>query len=326
MNSVSIPCAQYLRDIARGKDNPRDLSQADARTLWAGALAGAITDLELGAVLIAMRIKGETVEEIAGFLEASEAQSLCLRQPASKFPPVVIPSYNGARNMPNLTPLLAILLARQGVPVLVHGKMGDVDIAPGIAAPRRTTSAEIFSVLGFHPACDAGEVDARLARGEPAFLTIQTLNPELARVLSLRRVLGVRNSAHSLVKMLQPFEGPALRLASYTHPEYQRMLSDYYSQHAPSARGDVLLARGTEGEVVANARRGAAIDWFHGGVLTRLVEGETGTSVSLPNLPDSREAVATALWIQGALSGERPVPDPIKRQIEAILEVLHGMR
>ena len=326
MNSVSIPCAQYLREIARGKDNPRDLALADARTLWAGALAGAITDLELGAVLIAMRIKGETVEEIAGFLEASEAQNLRLKQPVSKSLPVVIPSYNGARNMPNLTPLLAILLAREGVPVLVHGKIGDVDIAPGSSAPQRTTSAEIFAAMGFHPARNADEVNTQLARGEPAFLPIQTLNPKLARVLSLRRVLGVRNSAHSLVKMLQPFDGPALRLASYTHPEYQKMLSDYYSRHAPSERGDVLLSRGTEGEVVANARRGAAIDWFHEGVITRLVEGEGGTTVALPNLPEGREAVTTALWIQGALSGERPVPDPINRQIEAILEVLHVMR
>jgi anthranilate phosphoribosyltransferase len=56
----------------------------------------------------------------------------------------------------------------------------------------------------------------------------RTLAPELAHQLSLRRILGVRNSTHTLVKILQPFEGPALRLVSYTHPEYLAMLTEYF--------------------------------------------------------------------------------------------------
>lgn len=326
MNPISIPCAPWLREIARGKDNPRDLPRADARTMWAAALDGAITDLELGAILVAMRIKGEAVEEIAGFLEASQDRSLRLPLPPGDYPPVVIPSYNGARNLPNLTPLLAILLARAGVPVLVHGKLSDGDAAPGAVAASRTTTAEIFTALGFHPTKSAAEVGMHLARGEPAFLPLPVLNPQLARVLGLRRVLGVRNSAHSLVKMLQPFDGPALRLASFTHPEYHAMLSEYYRNYATRDTGDVLLSRGTEGEVVANPKRAAAIEWFHRGAVTEVSGAVTGTVAGVPNLPESRDAAATARWIQAALSGERPVPDAIARQVEVILEVLKQMR
>lgn len=326
MNQDSIACAQYLREIARGKDNPRDLSEADAQTLWAGMLSGRVSDLEMGAVLIAMRVKGESVAEIAGFLNASAEHDLRLRRPPGKPAPVVIPSYNGARNMPNLTPLLAILLARRGVPVLVHGKVSDSDVARNVNPVVRTTSAEIFDAMGFHAARSADEVALQLARGEPAFLPVQILNPALARMLALRRILGVRNSAHSLVKMLQPFDGPALRLASYTHPEYHTMLSRYYLEHADAGRGEVLLARGTEGEVVANARKAAPIEWFRNGQVSTVAEGQVGSLASLPNLPEGRDAASTAVWIQAALSGERPVPESIERQVEAILEVVQGMR
>ena len=59
-----------------------------------------------------MRIKGETPEEMAGFLDATYAR--LNRVPAGDSPLVVLPSYNGARKLPVLTPLLALLLAREG--------------------------------------------------------------------------------------------------------------------------------------------------------------------------------------------------------------------
>jgi hypothetical protein len=71
-------------------------------------------------------------------------------------------------------------------------------------------------------------------------MPIELLAPELAHQLALRRILGVRNSTHTIVKILQPFAGPALRLVSYTHPEYLNMLSELLQRRAPAERGDVL--------------------------------------------------------------------------------------
>ena len=103
-----------------GKNAARDLNRDDARALFAALLDGNVADLQLGAVLMALRIKGESLEELAGFLAACEASYPHLRAPAGTVP-LVIPAYNGARQLPNLTPLLAHLVAREGVPVLIHG-------------------------------------------------------------------------------------------------------------------------------------------------------------------------------------------------------------
>ena len=110
--------SHYLKEIGRGKDGARPLNRTQAADLMGQVLDGAVTDLEVGAFCLAMRIKGETPEEMAGFLDATEAR---LHKIPTQGPVVVLPSYNGARKLPVLTPLLALLLAREGLGVVVHG-------------------------------------------------------------------------------------------------------------------------------------------------------------------------------------------------------------
>ncbi|HWX02837.1 DNA-binding protein YbiB [Collimonas sp.] len=306
--------ARFIKEIGRGKDGARSLTRGDAHDLYAAMLDGRVSDLELGGILLAMRIKGESVEEIAGFLDAAEASFTQIALPgwsgaARPYAPVVIPSYNGARHMANLTPLLALLLAREGVPVLMHGVLTD---------PGRVASAEIFQALG-QPLCrDISQAQACFEQALPAFMPIEALAPKMARLLAMRRILGVRNSTHTLVKIMQPFAVPALRLSSYTHPEYLTMLTSYFMTTAAAQRGDVFLMRGTEGETVANARKAQKIDWFHAATQTTLVEKQEIAN-DVPALPEQRDAFSTASWIQRALLQPELIPKPIAAQVEQCL-------
>jgi anthranilate phosphoribosyltransferase len=315
-NLTPFPAARFIKEIGRGTKGARSISREDARDLYAAILEGRVSDLELGGLLLAMRIKGESRDELAGFLEAAEASFEPLPAPPGDCAPVVIPSYNGSRKLPNLTPLLALLLAREGVPVLVHGVSSD---------PGRVTTAEIMAALGLPVAASGADVLAAAAQGKPAFMPIETLAPRLAHMLSLRAILGVRNSTHTLVKILQPFAGPALRLVSYTHPEYLETLAEYFVTAAPAARGDAFLMRGTEGETVANPHRAQQIDWFHGGQRTLLVERDAPTD-ELAELPEGRDAAGTAEWIARALRGEVPIPGPIAAQVAQCARVAREIR
>ncbi|WP_034296052.1 DNA-binding protein YbiB [Herbaspirillum sp. RV1423] len=310
-----LAAARFIKEIGRGKDGARSLSRDDAHTLYAAMLEERVSDLELGAILLAMRVKGESVDEIAGFLDAAETSFAPLQAPQGAYAPVVLPSYNGSRHMANLTPLLALLLAREGVPVLMHGVTHD---------PQRVTSAEIFAALGLPHAASVQEAEAALARRQPVFIPIQVLAPKMARLLAMRRILGVRNSTHTLVKIMQPFAGPALRLTSYTHPEYLEMLSKYFGSAAPHQRGDAFLMRGTEGETVANARRAQQIDWFHDGQRTMLVEKQK-VAEEIPDLPEGRDADVTARWIEAVLKGEKTVPIAIVEQVEHCVAVVAAL-
>lgn len=285
-----------IKEIGRGKNAARDLSREDARTLFTAILNDDIPPLQLGAILIALRIKGESLEELAGFLDACEASYTHLKTPPGKVP-LVIPAYNGARKLPNLTPLLASLVAREGKPVLVHGVPDD---------PGRVTTIEIFRAMGIAPARDIAEAETQLAERNLAVITIDILAPQLARVLKLRREIGLRSSGHTLVKMIQPFTSKAIRLVSVTHPEYLDRMRAFFTSYG----SDALLLRGAEGEAVAHPRREPVIEWLDG----KTAEVWRGTPEENPELPDERDAGVTAAWIDQVLTGKRGAPTAITYQ------------
>ena len=295
--------SHYIKEIGRGKDGARSLSREHATDLFGQVLDGTVTDLEIGGFCLAMRIKGETPEEMAGFLDAAHAR--LQRAPDNGLTTVVLPSYNGARKLPVLTPLLALLLAREGAAVLVHGTATE---------DKRITSEAVFAALG-HPAATRTET---LGAGDCAYLPTEVLSPGLKRLLDVRRAVGLRNPAHSLVKLMNPCEGPALIVGSYTHPEYAVSMAQTFALVGAHA----LLLRGTEGEPVADARRTPQMDAFRDGERHLLQPAQEGSLASLPELPREVDADNTAAYIRDVLDGRKPVPTPIALQVAHILQEL----
>ncbi|MEO8023672.1 DNA-binding protein YbiB [Polaromonas sp.] len=296
-----MPIAQYIKVIGRGKDGAKPITREQAADLFGQVLDGTVTDLETGAFCLAMRIKGETPEEMAGFLDATYQRMQ--RFPASAKPVVVLPSYNGARKLPVLTPLLALLLARHGLPVLVHGTATESS---------RIFASEVLSALDVH----ALTAIRTIANGEVVFAATELLCPGLKRLLDVRRAVGLRNPAHSLVKIMNPCQGKALVVSSYTHPEYAISMGQTFELIAANA----LLLRGTEGEVVADARRTPQMEAFIAGRRTLLQEAQPGTLASVPDLPKDIDSPSTATYIRAVLAGTHAVPASIARQVEHILQ------
>ncbi len=297
--------SQYIKEIGRGKDGARPLTREQAADLLGQVLDGAVTDLEVGAFCLAMRIKGETPEEMAGFLEATHQRLNHLPANAGDTPTVVLPSYNGARKLPVLTPLLASLLARQGAAVLIHGTPTESS---------RVFASEVLLAMGMQPQSSVRAIQA----GEVSFIPTEVLSPALKRLLDVRRAVGLRNPAHSLVKVMTPCLGKSLVVSSYTHPEYAISMAQTFELIGANA----LLLRGTEGEVVADARRMPQMEAFINGSRTLLQEAQAGTLATLPDLPKTTGAAETAAYIHAVLAGEQPMPASIARQVEHILHLL----
>ncbi|WMW79820.1 DNA-binding protein YbiB [Undibacterium cyanobacteriorum] len=303
----TFAAAKYIKQIGRGKEGARSLTRDEAQELYGAMLDQRVSELELGGILLAMRIKGESIDEIDGFLAAAKQRMTLLQKPISaKYAPVIIPTYNGARKRPNLTPLLAFLLAREGVPVLLHGVRTD---------PGRTASAEIWQALGCSLATSVAQANQQLAQDLVSFLPLDVLMPGMHALLEKRRILGLRSSTHTLVKVMQVFDCAALRLTSYTHPEYQVLLHDYYSQRLSGAQGAALLMRGTEGETVASTGRAQQISLYRADGTTVLQEQQASLEQEHPDLPSAIDAPTTALWIADVIRGERPVPVNIAQQV-----------
>ncbi len=294
--------SHYIKEIGRGARGARPLDRVQAADLFGQVLDGSVTDLEIGAFCLAMRIKGETPEEMAGFLDATAARTA--RVPASQRPVVVLPSYNGARRLPVLTPLLALLLAREGLPVLVHGAATESG---------RVLASDVLEALGVRrlPAIDS------IADGTVAFAPTALLCPGLKRLLDVRRVIGLRNPAHSVVKLMNPCDGPAVLVASYTHLPYAESMGAVFELTGATA----MLSRGMEGEVVADPRRTPEMTGFVHGTRMQLQAQQPGTLPTVPGLPAEIDVRTTADYTRAVLGGALPVPDPIARQVEYILRI-----
>jgi anthranilate phosphoribosyltransferase len=297
----------YIRVIGRGRDGARSLTREQAADLFGQVLDGAVSDIEVGAFCLAMRIKGETAGELAGFLDATHAR--LRRLPDNGLTTIVLPSYNGARKLPNLTPLLALLLARAGAAVLVHGLPTE---------DARITSAEVFAELG-HP---THEQIPHLSANRCAVVSTLALSPGLARLLDVRRVVGLRNSAHTIVKLLNPCEGRAFVVGSYTHSEYAETMAAALTMTGSHA----MLLRGTEGEPVADPRRTPQMDVLRDGERHLIQAGQGGPLVALPELPRPTSAAVIAAYVRDVLDRRLPVPAPIASQVAHILREVNRPR
>lgn len=297
----------YLKEVARGEHSARDLTREQARTLFSAVFAGEVADVALGALLVAFRMKGETTAELAGMLDALAPHVLPMRLPARRAMPVLVPTYNGSRKMPNLVPLLALALAQEGVPVLLHGAAQE---------PERVDSFAILSLLGHAPVTTQDEAEARLEARLVAPVPVRVMSPPLARLIDVRGQMGVRNCGHTMAKLMLPRDVPgtaACRLVAVTHPDFMKRLREMLG----GTPANVFLMRGVEGEPVVRLHAPQPVEHIglDGGTVTHIMgDGETG--LELP----ARDAPSTARWTSAVLEGRAPMPAALARQVALIAE------
>ncbi|MBP8216449.1 MAG: DNA-binding protein YbiB, partial [Thauera sp.] len=226
-----------IKEIGRGAKGARDLDTAAAAALFGDILDGVVPELELGAILIAFRIKSEALPELLGFKQAMDSRTAQVTVPDGPRC-VVLPTYNGARRQANLMPLVALLLAREGVPVLIQGRH-DFET--------RVSPFELLAALDLQPAADAAQASAQLAQRRLACIGVDKLLPGLDPLLALRLRMGVRASGHTMAKLIDPCRGRSVRVVAVTHPEYLERMDEFLRADG----GRAMLMRGTEGEIYA---------------------------------------------------------------------------
>jgi hypothetical protein len=193
-----------IKQVAHGPGGVHDLTEDDAYQLFSAMLDAGLPDLELGALLIALRLKGESVSELLGFHRAVCERLYPMQLPDSATRPLVIPAYGGARHEANLLPLLGLLLKRLGVPVVFHGML---------EGSGRVAAVYILREFGVLPSASLPHAQAQLEQEHIAFVPDAVLCPGLAALLALRNRLGVRNSAHVVGKLIDPFSGAGVLMA-----------------------------------------------------------------------------------------------------------------
>lgn len=298
--------AGYIREVVKTGRDARERSASEAAQLFGAMLDGGVPELELGALLAALAVRGESANELIGFYEALGTRVHRLRAPAGDVRTVVLPAYGGSREKPNLTPLVALLLQRAGVPVLVHGTL---------EGHGRVATAYVLRELGVFPSATPQQAQAALDRDKLAFVPTAVLSPGLAALLALRARLGTRSTAHTMAKLIDPFDGGGLRVVCSMQTDCLASLGELLLATGERA----ILLRGTEGEPYADPYRRPRIELYDDGRVETLFEQETASVEGLAAPGAGTDAKATAAWIRKVLEGHAPLPLPIINQLACCL-------
>ncbi len=225
---------EFIAKIGKGQKTWKDLTWAEAKRAMRLLIEGQATPVQVGAFLVGMRLKMESVAELAAFTAVAREYVRPLPVPKG-LPLVDVAGYAGKRETFHASAGAAIVAAAGGAAVLMHGH--DV-------VPERPGAASVLAALGIPTELDATRAADELAAKGFAYLDLALYHPPVARLLALRQELGVRNLFHPVAKMLNPARA-ASQVLGISHPPYFEKIAEALKMLG-SRRA--LVLRGVEGE------------------------------------------------------------------------------
>ena len=202
------PFAQYVRIVGKGKNGARSLTYDEAYQAFSMILKDEVLDVQLGAFLMLLRVKEESVDELTGFVQATKDQlnfnSLNVDLDWS--------SYAGKRKHYPWFLLAALTLARHGYNIVMHGASGHTI--------NRLYTEQVLEYLGYTICQNEAEVAEQLTQRHFAYLPLAVISPQLSDLIALRNIMGLRSPIHTLARLINPFNAKATLQAIF-HPAYR---------------------------------------------------------------------------------------------------------
>jgi anthranilate phosphoribosyltransferase len=199
-----------IRILGKGKQGSRPLTQEEAYSAMRMIMADEVEPLQLGAFMMLMRVKEETREELAGFIQAVR-DSLKLPKGMTEVD-LDWSSYAGKRRHLPWFILSTLLLAENGIKVFMHGTRGHTN--------GRVYTQDVLSFLGIEHAKSFEEAAGQIKQNNFSYLPLQYLCPKLYEIIEFRPLMGLRSPVHTLARMLNPFDAPCVMQGIF-HPGYR---------------------------------------------------------------------------------------------------------
>ncbi len=204
-----------------------DLTEAEAGAMMAAMAEGAVPDALAGALLVALRMKGETAAEVRGFARQMRHRAVKPELPDTGRTMVDIVGTGGdGSGSLNLSTTAAILSAAAGLGVAKHGnravssRSGSADVLEALGMPLGQDEAAIFAATGF------------------CFLFARSHHPSMKRIAPVRAALGVRTVFNMLGPITNPVAPPYLVIGAYSVP-VARLLAEALTE-LPITRAFVI--------------------------------------------------------------------------------------
>ncbi len=246
-----------------------DLGRTEAFELMTAVAQGTYDDIQIAGLLTALRTKGESVDEVAGFVDAMRSQAVPLSPTTTGLVDTCGTGGDGAKTF-NISTATALVVAGMGIPVAKHGNR---------AVSSKCGSADVLEALGVKIDLPVAATAALLDDVGIAFLFAPRFHPAMRFVGPARRSLGVR----TVFNILGPLLNPA---------DVKRQLVGVFDGALAPKVTEVLRATGSERAVVVHGDDGAdevsataptTATWLLDGIIT--TERFVPESVGMPTVP-----------------------------------------
>lgn len=180
----------YLAKVATGASLTRD----EARSAFDALLSGEVTPAQAGGFLMALRVRGEALDELVGAASAMRGRMLRVAAPAQAMD--IVGTGGDHSGSFNISTLAAMIVAACGVPVAKHGNR---------AASSKSGAADVLTALGVKIGLDPTTLSHCLREANLCFMFAQTHHASMRHVAPIRVELGTR----TLFNLLGPVSNPA---------------------------------------------------------------------------------------------------------------------
>jgi len=268
-----------LRDAIRLAVAREEVPEALLRAAFGEIMEGGANPVQIAALLVALRTKGETVDEIVAIARALRERAETAPLPDPRCIDTCGTGGDGADTF-NVSTVAAFVVAGAGVPVAKHGNR---------AASSRAGSADVLEALGVEPDLPIAEA-ARIVREVGiAFFFARRAHPAMRHVAAVRQELGVRTVMNCLGPLLNPVGA-------------RRQLVGVYSAE--------LVVHGDDGLDELSTAAPSTTAFFDG---TRVVAGrvdprELGLPRATPEELRGGDAQRNAEIARAVLAGEKGAP------------------
>ena len=186
--------SEALKPVLAALAGGRTLMRVEAEAAFDILFAGEATSAQMGAFLMGLRVRGETLDEITGAVAAMRARMLRVAAPAGAID--IVGTGGDGHGTYNVSTLAAMIVAACGVPVAKHGNR---------AASSRSGSSDVLAALGVAVGLSPAEVERCLAEVGLGFMSAQAHHAAMRHFAAVRADLGTR----TIFNLLGPLSNPA---------------------------------------------------------------------------------------------------------------------
>ncbi len=232
----------YVQALGRGETLRRDLSRDEARDALDRILGGRATAAQMGAFFMTQRVKGESSEEIKGFVEAVRARWLTPLTPSvSPLLDMAVP-YDGKERTAQLAPAIALVVVACGLPVLLHGDRC-VPTKAGV------TPSHVLEGLGIGTTLTPQEATGMLDAVGLAYCEAKSFMPAWHAMLPMREEFGLRTVLNTVEKLVNPASAD-FQVTGFYHTKYID-----HMRTVQTGQTDSWIIQGEEGSIEMRSGR-----------------------------------------------------------------------